>query len=303
MKQSRNILFLVVLVLFISGITHAQGDDSNLQKFTPSALFGKGTWELNSFYNIYTQNKRRNDRGDDFQISERQTFLNVMYQFTLGVSNNARFNVGFDVYVNKSLYDSDRKGNPFKILLFGEEEFSRTVVSAIGPRIKFVPFASVSNFSVQSSFLFPAAKNLESPRFTAHNRYTSFTQFFYDKKLSNKVRVFLEVDLTYRIKRNPNQVNFLRTPISAFLSYFPNPRTTLFVLVQYSPRFETVSNEVDETYGLSEFFTQLGGGVKYQWSKKVGVELSYGNFVSSRGINGAGAGYALNLGFRYIRSK
>lgn len=303
MRKIIYILSVTALILMTSGITWAQDEGSNLEKFTPSALFGKGTWEFNSFYNIYTQNKGRNNEGDDFKIGERQTFLNVMYQFTLGVSDNARFNVGLDVNVNKSLYDSDRTGSPFKILLFDEEEFSRTVISAIGPRVKFVPFASLSNFSIQSTFLFPVAKNLESPRFTAHDRYTSFTQFFYDKKISNKVRVFLEADLTYRIKRNANQVNFLRTPVSAFISYFPNPRTTLFVFAQHSPRFETISNEVQEEYGLSESFTQLGGGIKYQWSKKIGVEVSYGNFVASRGVNGAGAGYALNLGFRYIRTK
>ncbi len=115
--------------------------------------------------------------------------------------------------------------------------------------------------------------------------------------------MFLEADLLYRIKRNSDQVNFLRTPVSAFLSYFPSSRVTVFGFAQYSPRYERISNEVDETFGLSEDFFQLGAGVKYQWSRRLGIELSYGNFIASKGVNGAGAGYSLNLGFRYIRAK
>lgn len=302
-KYNKLLSLTALLVLLATAAVQAQEEESNLEKFTPAVLFGKGTWELNSFYNLYTQNQGRNSDGESFDFGERQTFLNIMYQFTLGVSDNARLNVGLDVWVNKSLYDGDRTGNPFKVLLFDEENFSRTVVSAIGPRVRFVPFESLSNFSVQSSFLFPVAQDQETPRFTSHDRYTSFTQFFYDHKINNEFRLFLEADLLYRIKRNSEQVNFLRTPVSAFLSYFPSSRVTLFGFAQYSPRFERVSNEVDETYGLSEDFFQLGGGLKYQWSRRLGIELSYGNFIASKGINGAGAGYSLNLGFRYIRAK
>lgn len=312
MKRLSYILVSSLLVLLSSGITQAQDqEESNLEKFTPSALFGKGTWETNSFYNLYTQNATRNDNGDKINRGRRENFLNIMYQFTYGVSKNARLNVGLDVLVNSAHYDSDPKGNPFKVLLFDDDLFSRTVVSAIGPRVKFVPFNNIGNFSVQSSFLFPIASELETRDgfFTAHDRYTWFTQFFYDQRLNNKWRLFLEADFLYRIKRRDDQFNFFRTPLSAFISYFPSSKVTIFGFGQYSPRFETFNNSdqfsesdpnFDETFGLSQYFSQLGVGLKYQWSKRLGLEVSYSNFIDSKND---GAGYSLNLGFRYIRAR
>lgn len=291
----------LILLLLLPSVLFAQEETSNILKYTPAILLEKGKWETVSFYNLYTQNTGRNENGDSFDFNERQTFLNAMYQFTIGTSENGRFNIGFDITATQALYDGDRRGNPFKVLLFEDGEFSRTVLSGIGPRVRVVPLASLPNFSIQSTFLFPVASEMETPRFTAHDRYTSFTQFFYDHELSRKWRLFMELDILYRIKRYSNQVNFLRLPVSAFLSYFPNSKISIYGFSQYSPRYETVSNEIDEQYGLSEYFLQLGIGAKYQWTKRLGIEVSYGDFILSRGVNGAGAGYALNLGFRYIR--
>ncbi len=282
---------------FLAMCLSAWGQESNLEKYTPSVLLEKGKWESNTFYNLYTQTQITDFDGDDVSLGQRQTFLNAMYQLTFGTSNSRRINLGIDVWATRSLYDSD-EGSPFKVLTFAEGDFSRTAVTGIGPRIRYVPFPSINGFSVQSTFLFPVASDLELPQFTGHDRYTWFTQFFYDMKLNNQWRLFLEADFLYRIKRNENQVNFFRLPVSGFLSYFPTPRTTIFTFAQYSPRFQTVSNEVDERFGLSNWFTQVGAGVRYQVWSRLGVEVSYGNFILSRQD---GAGYSLNLGLRYIR--
>ena len=285
-------LLLLLLISFA-----AQAQESNLEKYTPSVLLEKGTWDFLSFYSIYTQTQVRDREGDEVALGQRQTFLNAMYQVTYGVSESGRFNIGFDVHVNRAYYD-DSEGSPLNVLSFNSGDFSRTVVSAIGPRIRFVPVASIPTLSIQSSFLFPVASDLESPFFTAHDRYTWFTQLFFDKKLNAKWRVFLEADFLYRLKRNEDQVNFFRTPVSAFLSYFPSSRTTFFGFAQYSPRFQNLSNSVDEQFGFSNWFTQIGVGGRYQLMPNMSVELSYGNFVASRQD---GAGYSLNLGLRYIR--
>ena len=292
----RRISSLLALVLI--GFA-AQAQESNLEKYTPSVLLEKGTWDLFSFYSIYTQTAVRDQQGDEVALGQRQTFLNAMYQITYGASESGRFNIGLDLQVNRAYYDDD-EGSPLNVLSFGNGDFSRTVVSAIGPRIRYVPFASTPNLSIQSTFLFPVASDLEAPFFTAHDRYTWFTQLFYDHKLSAKWRVFLELDLLYRFKRNDNQVNFFRTPASAFLSYFPNSRTTLFGFTQYSPRFQNLANSTEEQFGFSNWFTQVGVGAKYQLMANLGIELSYSNFVASRQD---GAGYTLNFGLRYIRPR
>lgn len=282
------------LLLFFANALSAQ--ESNLEKYTPSVLLEKNRWESNTFYSIYTQTQVTDFDGDNVDLGQRQTFLNAMYQFTYGTSKSGRINIGLDVWATRALYDSD-EGSPLRVLTFAEGDFSRTAITGIGPRIRYVPFPSIKGFSVQSTFLFPVARDLETPQFTGHDRYTWFTQFFYDLELSSSWRVFLEADVLYRFKRNQDQVNFFRLPVSGFLSYFPTPRTTIFTFAQYSPRFQTISNEVDEKFGLSNWFTQVGAGLRYQVKPKLGLELSYGNFISSRQD---GAGYTLNLGIRYI---
>lgn len=294
--MKRKISYLLLLLLI--GLT-VQAQESNLEKYTPSVLLEKGTWDFLSFYSIYTQTQVRDREGDEVALGQRQSFLNAMYQVTYGVSESGRFNIGFDVHVNRAYYDDD-EGSPLNVLWFGEGDFSRTVVSAIGPRIRFVPVPSIPTLSVQSSFLFPVASDLEAPFFTAHDRYTWFTQLFYDLRLNAKWRIFMEVDFLYRLKRNEEQVNFFRTPASAFLSYFPTSRTTLFGFAQYSPRFQNLSNEVEERFGFSNWFTQIGIGGRYQLMPNLSVELAYGNFVASRQD---GAGYTLNLGLRYIKQR
>lgn len=80
---------------------------SNLQQFTPSVLLRKGQVELISFYNIYTQNRRRNAAGDNINLDGRQSFLNVIYNLNVGVSKSTRINLDFDVLVS-SFSDEDR---------------------------------------------------------------------------------------------------------------------------------------------------------------------------------------------------
>ena len=58
-----------------------------------------------------------------------------------------------------------------------------------------------------------------------------------------------------------------------------------------------VENAFDRQFGLSQWFTQAGLGVKYQITTSIGLELSYGNFLLSRND---GAGYNVNFGIRYI---
>ena len=69
------------------------------------------------------------------------------------------------------------------------------------------------------------------------------------------------------------------------------------MFTQYAPRFENVGMEENSQFGLSQWFTQLGGGIKYQLIEQLSLELSYGNVILSR-VDGNG--YLMNFGLRYI---
>ena len=268
---------------------------SNVQAFTPSVLLKKGQFEINNFNNLYTQKNIRNSAGDELALTERQSFLSNLFQFTYGISRKSNINIGWDVVVNSAYYDSE-KGSPLE-LFSPKEGFSRTVVGAMGPRIKFTPLANLTNLSIQSTFTFPLENNLEVPNFVAHDRYTWNTQFFYDQSLSSQFRLFFEADFLYRIKRKKEQSNFFRTPVTAIVSYFPTDKTTLYLLLQHAPAFGKLTNENRTQFGQLRWFSQYGIGGKYQLTSRLGIELSYTDFFLSRSD---GAGTTYNLGFRYI---
>jgi len=270
---------------------------SNLQLFTPSALFSWGEYEINLFNSVYHQNEIRGKDGSLIDLNQSQTFFNSLIQLTTGLPNTSRINVGIDVNLTSARYGADDE-TPLDFFNKTTSTNNKTLISSIGPRIKFVPFKKISRLSVQSTFLIPVASNLESPFFIAHDRYTSFTQVFFDQSVGEKFQLFLEADLLYRFNRNSlNKNDFFRTPLSGFFSYFPTSKATIYAFSQYSPRFENSVKNNREELDLSQWFLQLGIGAKYQLTPKLGIEVSYADFINS---SNDGAGYSVNFGVRYI---
>lgn len=271
--------------------------ESNLQIFTPSALFSAGEYELNVFNSLYTQNSARDRDGKLVDKALSEGFFNSQIQYTMGFEKLKKVNIGIEVNVT-SARTRGRAENGVLDFFKSGASFSKTLISSIGPRVKFNVSENIPRLSVQSTFLFPVSNQLESESFVAHDRYTWFTQLFYDRNIGEDFQLFLEADFLYRINRNSmNERNFFRTPVSAFMSYFPTTNSTIFVFGQHSNRYEVVENAVDRQFGLSQWFTQVGLGVKYQITSSLGLEMSYGNFIFSRND---GAGYNVNFGLRYI---
>lgn len=271
---------------------------SNLLAFTPSALFSYGQYEIGVLNNYYVQNTLIDENGKTVSLGQSQAFLSSTIQFTFGVNKKANVNFGIDARITTARYGEVDDTSPFDFLNQSGVSFQRTLLSALGPRIKVAPFKSIPRLSLQTSFLFPMSNLLEKQQFIDHDRYTWLTQFLYDRKLSSDFQLFSQIDFMYRINRNSfPERNFLRVPISIFINYFPNQNMTLFMFSQYAPRFENVQMSSSEEFGLSQWFTQLGGGVKYQLIQQLGLELSYGNVIASR-VDGNG--YLINFGLRYI---
>ena len=156
----------------------------------------------------------------------------------------------------------------------------------------------IPRLSFQSTFLIPVSNELEAEYFVAHGRYNWFTQLFYDRDLGEDFQLLLEADFLYRINRGSrNERNFLRTPLSGFLSCFPNANSTIFVFGQHSNRYEVAENAVDRQFGVSQWFTQAGLRFKYQITSSLGLEMSYRNFIFSRNDE---AEYNVNFGLSYI---
>ncbi|UOY08206.1 hypothetical protein L0P88_06535 [Muricauda sp. SCSIO 64092] len=261
---------------------------SNIQNLTPSKLIGKGQWDIKWFNNLYTETE------DTFSgdIPRNVFFTSTLDIFT-GVGQNRRVNVGLLLE-----FRSNTVGGRglFDFLSFdGEEGSARSGLTSFAPAIKFTPFASVNNFSIQSAFFIPLVDNeTENGVFLDQDGFIWQNRFFYDYSFAEgKWQLFSEInsELNFGDEADSFANNSLRLTPGLFLSYFPSSKFTVLVLAQHSQLLDLGGTE------FSQDFTALGGGLKYQITKELNIEGLYTNFV--RG-NDTGLGETFNIGLRAV---
>lgn len=278
------LFFLIICVLNFNVIAK-----ENLQNYTPSILFQKRQWEFKSFQNVYLQTKSFS--ADYTKVTTgrgAEIYASSINQFLIGLSTN--INIGFDVWAKGVNLENSTREN------WG-------TIANVGSKIKIAPFKSLPRFSIQSTWLFPTASDLEGREsnnaFLENDRQLWLTQLFYDKALSTKWQLFIQQAFWYSVVRDSyRENNFLETPLSAFLSFFPTSKITLYGMTEYWPtHYDANSQQASPFY---EFFVQSGIGGKYQIiPSRLEVELLYTNFWL--GSEQKGAGQTFNLGIRIIK--
>ncbi len=280
-------MIMSVFLGFSQNDPNAQAQ-SNIQQYTPSKLIGKGQWDLKWFNNLYTQTESTFSDGTE----PRQTFFTSTLEAYTGVGNNKRWNIGAILEFRSNVV-ADR--GALQVFQFdGETGTARSGFTSIAPSVKFVPIASVSNFSIQSSFFIPLVDNeTEEGVFLDQNGYIWQNRFFYDHTFpGGKWQLFTELnsELSFGDKDKSFANNSLNLTPGVFLSYFPSSKFTVLALAQHSQRLD-LGND------FTQNFTALGGGLKYQLTNALNVEALYTNFV--RGEN-TGLGETFNIGLRAI---
>ncbi|TMU55512.1 hypothetical protein [Flagellimonas algicola] len=280
-------MIMSVFLGFSQNDPNAQSQ-SNIQQYTPSKLIGKGQWDLKWFNNLYTQTESTFSDGTE----PRQTFFTSTLEAYTGVGENKRWNVGA-IFEFRSNVVADR--GALQVFQFdGETGTARSGFTSFAPSVKFVPIASVSNFSIQSSFFIPLVDNeTEEGVFLDQNGYIWQNRFFYDHTFpGGKWQLFTELnsELSFGDKDKSFANNSLNLTPGVFLSYFPSSKFTVLALAQHSQRLD-LGND------FTQNFTALGGGLKYQLTNALNVEALYTNFV--RGEN-TGLGETFNIGLRAI---
>lgn len=302
MRSIRNYAMLFGL-LFATSIGFAQDDTddtqddkSNIQQYTPSKLIGKGQWDIKWFNNLYTQTKSTFTEGTE----PRQTFFTSTFEIYTGVGQNKRWNVGLIARIRSNTV-ADR--DALDVFSFdGETGTARSGLTTFAPSVKFVPFAKLSNFSIQSSLFIPLIDN-ESEDFLPingnngvfleQNGFVFQNRFFYDYTFpGGDWQLFSELTTEFNFGDEDDSFanNSLNLNPGLFLSYFPSSNFTVLVLAQHSQRLD-LGND------FTQNFTAVGGGAKYQLSKALNLEVLYTNFV--RG-NNTGLGQTFNIGLRGI---
>ncbi|MFK7783529.1 MAG: DUF547 domain-containing protein [Crocinitomicaceae bacterium] len=283
---------------------------TNLQTFTAGSLLGKGKMDFTLFNTLYTQHYGE-WMGSRFG-GNRETFVTHLFQYTLGVTKNKRINLGFDLNFRYSGRSADSTVSGLSTAFgFSNTDSSRVGVTSVGLRVKVQPFKNVADFSIQSTFLIPTiedpegrsadpAQGITGLYWADWNRYTWWNQIFYSKTWGD-FQLFTEMDLWFRFKRNETQVGMLDVPLSAFISYFPTNKITVYGMTQHVHRFtNTVAPNdpiVNDPVGVSMNYTASGVGFKYQFLPNLNVELLYTNFWRGRNT---GLGNTFNIGIKYL---
>ncbi len=298
---------VTTLTQIVSSPQSTTNDVPNLQLFTAGSLLGQGKMDFTLFNTLYTESEN-NWQGQRFS-GYRATFVTHLFQWTIGVTKNKRFNVGLDLNFRSSGFSTDSTlsgiSNAFS---YKNNDSSRVGLTSAGLRLKVQPFKSVADFSIQSTFLIPTIEapegrsdpSLQNLYWADWDRFTWWNQIFYSKNFGQKFQLFAEVDLLFRFKRNNSQVGMLDIPSSVFLSYFPTRKITVYAMTQHLHRFTNNINPQDPVvtdWVIPANYTASGIGFKYQILSNLNIELLYTNFW--RGTN-SGLGNTLNLGLKLL---
>ncbi len=283
--------FFTIVLCFVFSIAIAQEEQdqgSVIQTLTPSKLIAKGQFDIKWFNNLYTQTESTFSDGTE----PRQTFFTSTLEGYTGISDNKRINLGLILEFRSNVI-ADR--NALDVFSFdGEHGTARSGLTSVAPSVKFVPFASVSNFSIQSSFFIPLVDNeVEDGVFLDQNGFTWQNRFFYDHTFAGgDWQIFAELnsELNFGDKEKSFANNSLNLTPGIFLSYFPSSKFTILALTQHSQRID-LGNDFEQD------FTAVGGGAKYQLTDTLNLEALYTNFV--RG-NNTGLGETFNIGLRAV---
>jgi len=283
--------------------------EESAQRYYYSRLYGKGQYEAHLFNNYFTASDVPQFDGD---FNKRSNFFTMWGQFLYGYSD--KLNIGFDIRlrsVNQNFRENTSSWDAFKFKNEGLEAdstgrlfYSRTALTGIGPKVKYQPLKNIPNITFQHTLLLPLGKNLEgseSEGYIDWNNPILINQAFYDQDLGSDLSLFLEFGITVEslsgsVFRQSEGFYQLSTPFNIIMSYFMDDRSTLYGLVNATPRWANTVNEDLEVIRRSDSFNQFGLGYKYFFTDNIQMEVLYTVFngtVTNRKAS------TFNIGFRY----
>jgi len=262
---------------------------NNNYRYVVSSVIPKGSTETKIFNNLYTQTTG-NRNGDR---TERANFFTTFISSLYGLSN--RLNVGLELRYRQATYDP-LPASPLEVFRFEQSSTSRFGVTTIGPKIRYAPSDKLPNFSIQSAFWLPLRNDWEGSDnrpYLDWNNPTWWTQFFNDFSIGERFALFAEIDALWEDIGNRDQgaLNRFSTPVTLIGSYFPTPKTTLYLLTNYSPYWSPERS----------YFWQAGVGTKYQFTPKFEVEALYTYFTNEFLSDTNGRASTFNVGIRFNR--
>ena len=291
----KNTLFAISLILlsFFNGI--AQKDSSLQTVILPDSidlqyvvspslsatLIGKGQIEINNFNTLLSQKIRRgriNAPGDTTFTNIHSSRLEHILQIQYGFSQEARINAGIDVYASHVRGDKDLDGSVWRVL--GNMEGTGSSihgVSAMGARIRWMPFKNLPEFSVQTSAIFGLGDSASKAAF-GRERSQILAQFTFYQRFIERLYLFSSLDVSIFLKNkavfNSTAFNF---PLFLFASYQltgigPDyPKLYGMASFSYIPKF--VKIPIKNGWDGEGYESQAGAGFLLQLGPQLGLTL------------------------------
>lgn len=269
----------------------------NTNRYFASRLYDRGQYEVNVFNNYYSQVDGR----------DRYSFFTSTVTYLMGI--NTRLNVGIDARirgVSRGIDDPRFAALNFANDGFtGDNDYTRSGLSAIGPRVKYQPWADLGNITFQHILFFPTTRDGGGNSETGFIDWGSpvlWNDIFYDQELTDKTSFFVQAGLYFE---NVNRATFragegywqLSTPVNLIFNYFHDDKSTFYALMGTSPRWGyNVSNGGDDIQVIPDDFSQFGAGYKYFITDAIQAEVLYTRFYSV--VPGRSAN-TYNIGVRY----
>lgn len=266
-------------------IPNASGAN-NASRYIVSSTIPKGSSEVKIFNNLYSQ-----QTGDAEQLTDRSTFFTTSVSYLYGLNN--RFNIGLNTRYRR-VRNSALPDSPFAVLGSTEASSSRQGITALGPQIRYAPVEKWTNFSIQSSFVFPIGQDLagnDSQAYIDWNGATWNTQFFNDFSIGRQFSLFTEIDVLWEDIGGVDggHANRVSTPATLILSYNPTSKATVYAIGGFSPYWQSTF----------DYFIQGGVGAKYQFNPNFELELLLTEFSNKFLKQSGGQAATYNIGLRY----
>ncbi len=247
--------------------------------------------EFRFFSNVYSQTHFFNQNRSRISQNNRTTYFTEIVQWSYGL--NKRFNIGIDFLYKRVRIDPDQ-GSVFRVFERADHPLAQAGITGIGPKVRWVPFASFPRLNIQSTLYFPVKKDLEGQGsgkpFLDYDRLFLWTQINLDKMFGQKWQIYGGMDIWYRSANSFKKEDMiLASPLKLIISYFPGRKSSLYTLSEITP-----------TYGenlISSWYSQMGLGFKYFLTEHFESEFLVSRFVAGRN---SGAGSTFNLGLRYL---
>lgn len=280
-------------------------------------LIGRNQWEVNVINFLTTRDIRTTritkrpfvERYDTTVTQSQSTRLEHIIQIQYGLQRNRRLNVGVDIYASHLRTDEEIARSPFRVL-GNEAEKSRRGITAFGPRVRWMPFRNIPEFSLQGAVIFGTSNDLTTRQIFGRDRTQLLTQFTFYQRFQPWFYAFVQADVSVLLKNDDFQNNTFSAPLFLYVAaniwgLRSNAYPKIYGLLSwfYASRYDD-NTRGEEWLKKRAYESQIGLGILSQLTPRWGVTL-WGQKPVSHDLGSVtnevipGSWYGLSLGIRY----